>query len=51
METEDSTMIDNIQHSSKTGRPCGDEVFTEKIEKQIGRKLMVLPKGRPRNMK
>ncbi len=51
METDDPVMIDNIRHSSKTGRPCGDELFIEKMENLIGRKLRALPKGRPRKKK
>lgn len=48
MEKEDKTLIDNIRRNTKTGRPCGDDVFMEKIESLLSRRLNALPKGRPR---
>lgn len=48
MENEDKIIIDNIRKNTKTGRPCGDEVFIEKIENLLDRRLNALPKGRPR---
>lgn len=47
-ERDDKTLIDNIRKNSKTGRPCGDETFIQKIEGVLGRRLNALPKGRPR---
>ena len=37
-----------IRKNSKTGMPCGDKGFIQKIEGVLGRKLNALPKGRPR---
>ncbi len=51
MEKEDKVLIDNIRSSTRTGRPCGDEVFIKKIENLLGRRLNALPKGRPRTGK
>jgi putative transposase len=34
--------------SLKTGRPAGDEGFVRALEKILGRRLMALPRGRPR---
>jgi hypothetical protein len=48
MEKEDETMIKNIRTNTKTGRACGDEYFLKKIEGLLGRRLIALPKGRPR---
>lgn len=50
-EKDDKTLIDNIRNNSKTGRPCGDETFMQKIESVLGRRLNALPKGRPRRSK
>lgn len=50
-EREDETVINNIRKNTKTGRPCGDEVFVEKIESLLSRRLSALPKGRPRRSK
>ena len=35
-------------HSLRTGRPAGDERFVRMLEKILGRRLMALPRGRPR---
>jgi putative transposase len=51
MEKEDRTLINNIRKNTKTGRPCGDDIFVEKIESLLGRRLNALPKGRPRRSK
>jgi putative transposase len=48
MEKDDKTLIENIKSSTRTGRPCGDEVFIQKIENLLDRRLNALPKGRPR---
>jgi len=48
MEKDDKTLIENIRSNTRTGRPCGDEVFIQKIENLLDRRLNALPKGRPR---
>lgn len=47
-EREDDTLVQAIRENTKTGRPCGDEKFIHKIEQVVGRKLVALPRGRPR---
>jgi putative transposase len=47
-EKEDVSLIDAIRQNTRTGRPCGDDRFTQKIEKLLGRRLAALPRGRPR---
>jgi len=47
-EREETSLIDNIRQNTKTGRPCGDDVFVVKIEELLGRRLGALPWGRPR---
>ena len=49
-EKEDNSLTDAIRQNTKNGRPCGDEAFTKKIEKMIGRQLIPLPRGRPREI-
>jgi hypothetical protein len=44
-------MIKEVRQSTKTGRPCGDEGFLQKLEGMLGRKLAALPRGRPRKTK
>ncbi|MFQ5835099.1 MAG: transposase [bacterium] len=51
MEVQDEAMTTNIRQNTKTGRPCGDDFFIEKIESLLGRRLKALPKGRPRKKK
>lgn len=51
MEKDDKEALDAIRKNTRTGRPCGDEVFSRKIEKLIGKKLIALPHGRPRGNK
>ena len=48
MENDDKILIDNIRTNTKTGRPCGDEIFIQNIEKLLSRRLNALPKGRPK---
>ena len=43
----DDKLIDNIRKNTKTGRPCGDEVFVRKMENLLGRTLRTIPRGRP----
>jgi REP-associated tyrosine transposase len=40
-----------IRYHTKTGRPLGDERFTEKMEKKMGRKFSQKQPGRPRKQK
>ncbi|MCL4492319.1 MAG: transposase, partial [Nitrospirae bacterium] len=47
-EKEDTILVEDIRQSTKTGRPCGDNRFVMKMEKLLERKLIALPKGRPR---
>lgn len=45
---EDVGLIENIRKNRLTGRPCGDETFIKQLERNIGRRLIALPHGRPR---
>ncbi|HWR90025.1 MAG TPA: transposase [Dissulfurispiraceae bacterium] len=47
-ETEEPELVDEIRQCTRTGRPCGDEVFEKKMEQVLGRVLTALPRGRPR---
>jgi REP-associated tyrosine transposase len=47
-EKGDVSLIDAIRQNTRTGRPCGDDRFAQKIEKLLGRRLAALPRGRPR---
>lgn len=47
-QKEDREAVEDIRKNTRTGRPCGDEVFNRKIEGIIGKRLMALPHGRPR---
>lgn len=47
-EKEESPLVANIRHNTKTGRPCGDDGFMQRIEELLGRRLVALPWGRPR---
>jgi len=44
---EDEAMTNDIRHKTKTGRPCGDEVFIRTIEEFLNRSVKALPRGRP----
>ncbi len=50
-EKEDTILVADIRQSTKTGRPCGDNRFVMRMEKLLERKLLALPKGRPRKAK
>lgn len=41
--------IQDIRRSSSTGRPLGTEEFVRRMEQSLGRRLVPLPVGRPRN--
>jgi putative transposase len=47
-EKENVSLVDAIRKNTRSGRPCGDDHFAQKIEKILGRKLAALPRGRPR---
>jgi putative transposase len=47
MNNDDDELINNIRKNMKTGRPCGDDGFIEKIESFLDRRLKALPRGRP----
>jgi len=47
-EKEDVYVIDAIRQNTRTGRPCGDDRFAQKIEKLLGRRLAAFPRGGPR---
>lgn len=40
--------IERLRYATKTGRPFGNEGFVVEMENKLGRKLLQLPKGRPR---
>jgi putative transposase len=48
LEKDERAVIDNIIQNTKTGRPCGDDSFVNRIEIILGRRLTAFPKGRPR---
>ena len=45
---EDDKILDKIRKCTLTGRPLGEKPFIEKLEKKYGRRLHLLPNGRPR---
>jgi len=47
-ERDDDSLTQTIKENARTGRPCGDKRFIRRIEDQIGRKLIAMPRGRPR---
>jgi len=47
-EEADVDVLGRTWRSLKTGRPSGDEVFVSGLERQVGRRLHALPRGRPR---
>lgn len=50
-EGKNELLIENIRQCSITGRPCGEELFIEELEKRLNRRLRALPHGRPRERK
>jgi putative transposase len=50
-EKEEVSDIEEIRQSTKTGRPCGDDHFIQRLEKMLGRRLGALSWGRPRKDK
>lgn len=49
-EKADTVLVEEIRQSTKTGRPCGDERFVMELERLLGRRLIALPRGRPRKV-
>lgn len=47
-EKDDAGTTKALKENTKVGRPCGDKQFIRKIEQAIGRRLVALPRGRPR---
>jgi len=45
---EDKETLDEIRRHTLTGRPLGMRTFVEKLEKKLGRRLLALPRGRPK---
>lgn len=43
--------INKLRYSTRTGRPFGSEEFMNKMEKQLGRRFILKPIGRPRKKK
>jgi putative transposase len=47
-EREDEVLMQAIRDNTRTGRPCGDDRFIGKVEEALGRRLVAMPRGRPR---
>ena len=47
-DKEDAVLVEDIRQSTRTGRPCGDDRFITGLESLLGRRLIALPRGRPR---
>ena len=45
---EDGKFTENIRKHTLTGRPLGTLTFTQELEKKFRRRLLVLPRGRPK---
>jgi putative transposase len=46
----DDPILTRTWHSLKTGRPAGGEGFVRGLEEILGRRLVALPRGRPRKI-
>jgi putative transposase len=46
----DDPILARTWHSLKTGRPAGDDGFVRGLEEILGRRLVALPRGRPRKI-
>jgi len=44
---EDEEMVRRLRLRTRTGRPAGSESFVKRLERRTGRRLHVLPIGRP----
>jgi len=49
--SDDDDQVKAIRKKTERGRPLGDDNFIEKIEKKVGRRLKLNPKGRPKKEK
>jgi len=47
-EGEDNVWIQSIRHASHSGIPLGATDFITRLETQLGRKLLPMPRGRPK---
>jgi putative transposase len=47
-EKGDDPILNRTRCNLKTGRPAGDEGFARGLEEILGRRLVALPRGRPR---
>jgi len=45
---ENKIILDEIRTHTYTGRPLGEGSFIENLEKRFGKRLLALPRGRPR---
>jgi len=45
---EDRKTIDNVRRYTLTGRPLGAKYFVERLEREFGRRLVALKRGRPK---
>jgi hypothetical protein len=43
----DDEELERLRRSTKLGKPLGSEEFVTELERQSGRRLRVLPRGRP----
>lgn len=50
-QTEDESEANLVRIYCRTGRPLGSDRFISKLESRIGRRLRLLPVGRPKNKK
>jgi len=50
-QEEGGALVDKIRKCSLTGRPCGDEAFTEMLEQRFSRRLKPSLQGRSRKGK
>ena len=48
LQTEDEEMVGVLRARTRTGRPCGDEGFVDRLERLVGRRLRPAIPGRPR---
>jgi putative transposase len=45
---DEAPTVSRVRECTRTGRPCGDEAFSKKIEGILGKRLRTSIKGRPR---
>ena len=44
---EEKSTLDTIREHTQTGRPIGTDLFIERLEARLGRRLVASPRGRP----